>query len=99
MLIVAGTIMVDPGHVEKLRAAVIDMVMATRGEEGCHEYVFSEALDDRGRIEIFEVWESADHLQAHFETEHMAEFQTALADLHIIDRDLKRYEVASSEPM
>jgi len=99
MLIVAGTMMIDPGHVERLRSAAIDVVMATRQEEGCHEYVFSEALDDPGRIEIFEKWESAEHLAAHLETAHVAEFRAELERVQVRSREFYRYEVASAEDM
>ena len=62
MLIVAGTINVDPADVERLRAAAAEMMAATHQEPGCIEYVFSVSVADPGTVQIFEVWESAEDL-------------------------------------
>ena len=99
MLIVAGTIKVDPADVSRLSAAAAEMMAATHEEPGCIEYVFSISVADPGNVQIFEVWESAEDLEKHFTLPHMATFQTTLKDLTITGRSLHRYEVASFEPM
>jgi quinol monooxygenase YgiN len=99
MLIVAGNITVDPADVDRLRQAAADMMAATRQEKGCIEYVFSVSMADPGTVQIYEIWETGDDLEAHFKAPHMATFQAALADLTITGRDLHRYEIASSQPM
>jgi quinol monooxygenase YgiN len=99
MLIVAGSISVDPADVEALSAAAVEMMKATHEEPGCIQYVFSVSMADPGEVEIFEVWESAEDLEAHFAMPHMAAFQAALGDVTITGRNLNRYEVASHEPM
>ncbi|MEM7094897.1 MAG: putative quinol monooxygenase [Actinomycetota bacterium] len=99
MLIVAGTITVDPGQVDNLRDASTAMMEATLEETGCHQYVFSEKLDQPGTIQIFEIWQSPEELEAHFQTPHMATFQQALAGLTIHSRELHRYEVANITAM
>ena len=99
MLIVAGTITVDPDQVDELRDAATVMMAATLQETGCHQYVFSESLAAAGTIQIFEIWQSADELAAHFETPHMATFQRALQNLTVHSRELHRYEVANIAKM
>ena len=99
MLIVAGTINIDPAGVDQLRAAAAIMMEATHQEPGNIEYVFSVSVADPGSVQIFEVWESAEDLEKHFTLPHMDVFQAALKDITITGRNLHRYEVASFEPM
>lgn len=99
MLIVAGTISIDPADAEKLGPAAAAMMAATHEEPGCQAYVFSISVADPSSVQVFEIWDSAEDLEAHFAMPHMATFQAALADITITGRDLNRYEVASSQPM
>lgn len=99
MLIVAGTITIDPANTEALSAAAATMMEETHKEPGCHEYIFSISVADPSVVTIFEVWESAADLEAHFGMPHMATFQAAMADMTVTGRNLNRYEIASSEPM
>ena len=46
MLIVAGSIRVDPDHRSAMLEAVVPMVAATRAEPGCRAYAFSPDPDD-----------------------------------------------------
>ncbi len=99
MLIVAGTITIDPADIDQMRNAAAEMMAATHEEPGNIEYVFSVSVADPGSVQVFEVWESAADLEKHFTLPHMATFRAALQDLNITGRDLIRHEVASSEPM
>jgi len=99
MLIVAGTISIDPSDLESLRGALGPMVEATLEETGCHQYAFSESLTNPGTVHIFEIWQSPEELTAHFETRHMAEFRKTLDGLTILGRELHQYEVANVAKM
>lgn len=99
MLIVAGTISVNPEHVDELRDACDVMVRATLQEAGCHSYSFSQSLTDPGTVQIFEIWQSPEELEAHFATPHMATFRRVLDGIEITDRDIHRYEVANIAKM
>ncbi len=99
MLIVAGTIHVDPADVDRLRVAAAELMTATHAEPGCIEYVFSVSVADPGAVNIFEVWESEADLEAHFEMPHMATFRSALSELTITGRSISKYEVSSRAPM
>lgn len=99
MLIIAGTITINPADVERFSGAAATMMAATHEEPGCHAYVFSEDVSTPGSIQVFEVWESAEALAAHFEMQHMTDFRAVLGDLDIQGRDISRYEVSSAEPM
>lgn len=100
MLIVAGTIEIDPADVETLSEAASVMVAATLEEPGCRQYRFSVSVTEPSIVQVFEIWDSAEDLAAHFETAHMAEWRRALAEgVTIRGRDLHRYEVSGTEPL
>ena len=58
MVIVAGTIEVDPADRDAFLQGRADAVRATRSEPGCIEYSFSADGIEPGLIRIFEIWES-----------------------------------------
>lgn len=99
MLVIAGTIRIDPARREAAVAAAVEMQEATRGEAGCISYTFSADLAEPGLFRIFEEWESPEALAAHFRAPHMAKFQGAVAGLGVREMKLQRYEIASVGPL
>lgn len=91
MIIVAGTISVDPADFDAYRAAAEQMIAATLHETGCQVYNFAQSVVDPTEIRIFEIWDSKEALDAHFESPHMAVFREALSGLKTGDRDLALY--------
>jgi quinol monooxygenase YgiN len=96
MLIVAGTIEVDPEHRDAMFDAVAPMVAATRAEPGCRAYVFSPDVDDPALVHLYELWDDQAALDAHFASDHMADWQKAAADLPIRGRDIKKYLISGT---
>ncbi len=96
MLIVAGTIQVDPEQREAVLAAVAPMVEATRAEAGCRAYVFSPDPGDPAVVQLFELWDDQAALDAHFASDHMAAWQARAADLPIRGRDITKYLVSGT---
>jgi quinol monooxygenase YgiN len=92
MIIVAGTITIDPQEFDAYQAIARPMVEATLTEDGCHAYNFAQSVVDPSTIIIYEAWESMAHLEAHFVVPHMATFKAAMATLTVSGRDLKAYE-------
>ena len=68
MIIVTGTITLDPDKVDDLMAAALKAMAATREEEGNIDYVFSVDPETPGKVRILEQWESQEALDAHFTT-------------------------------
>lgn len=99
MLIIAGRLTFDPAHTQTAKDAAAEMMAATLEEEGCQDYVFSIDMADEATIRIFEIWDSEEHLAAHFQTEHMKVYREKIAGIGISDRSIAKYQVASSEPM
>lgn len=95
MLVIAGEIRIDPEKREEAVAIVLEMMAATRNEDGCVTYVFSTDLEDPGLFRVFEEWESAGALDAHFTSPHMAVYREKMADVGVSSRVIHRYEVSS----
>ena len=95
MLIVSGIIEIDPDKLEPAVEAAKAMGEATRHEAGCHTYAFYTDIEDPSRFRVFEEWENLAALEAHFQTDHMAEFRAALATVGIRSRSVWRYEVST----
>ena len=74
MVIVAGSIFVDPAQVERLVAAVVPLAQKTRKEDGCLHYTL--AVDDaaKGEIVVLERWRDEPALRAHLATDHVKIF-------------------------
>lgn len=99
MLVVAGHVTIDPAKREEAIEAARAVMAETRKEPGCRSYVLAADLEDPGRFVIFEEWESAEALRAHFGTPHMAAFQEAMGGFGVRDMQVQRYDVASAGPL
>ncbi len=95
MLIVAGTIQLDPSKRAEADAAFEKMRAATVKEPGCIEYQAYSGREDAGTVFMFEKWQDQDALDAHFASPHMAEFGAALGGLGVTAMDVKKYGVSS----
>ena len=62
MLIIAGSLTVDPADRETALAINGVTVLKAREAPGCHDFVQVADPVDPSRINIFERWESEDHL-------------------------------------
>jgi quinol monooxygenase YgiN len=67
MLIVAGTIEVDPADRETYLKGREEIMRTSRAEPGCLDYVVSADPLEPGRVMLFERWESKEALAAHLE--------------------------------
>jgi quinol monooxygenase YgiN len=99
MLVIAGTIRLDPGRRETADAAALEMMEETRKEPGNISYTFSSDLRDPGTVYLFEEWESQEALDAHFRAPHMAKFQGVLGGLGIREMSVQKYQVTSVGPV
>ena len=70
------------------------MERETQAEEGCLTYRFFVGLNDPNTLMLFQEWDSAEALEAHFETAHMASFLEALPTIVAGDIQTRRYAVA-----
>jgi quinol monooxygenase YgiN len=99
MIVIAGTIPIDPTKHAEAAAAVTAMMRDTLAEDGCHAYQFSFAADDPAKLCIFEEWESQEALDAHFAMPHMATFMASASSFIVGRADVAKYAVTSKGPV
>ena len=92
MIIVEGTVRIEPARLEAARPAMEKMVMASRAEAGCIDYAYAVDLLDPGLVRVSERWADRAALKAHFESPHMAEWRSEFPGLGLRDRLLRLYE-------
>lgn len=81
---VIATLHARPGQEAALEARMRTMIEATRREAGCIRYDMHRAADDAASLVMVEYWVSAEALQSHDDSAHMA---ALVADLPaLVDR-------------
>ena len=99
MIVIAGSISIEPEKRDAAIAVARDLMRETRKEPGCISYTFSADLENPGDLRLFEEWESQEALAAHFKTPHMTRFQAQVGGLGVREMKVQRYEIASVGPL
>ena len=99
MILIVGTVRLPPENIARARPAMAAMVTASRAEDGCLEYAYSEDLLVPGLVRVTEIWRDREALKAHFLTPHMAAWRAVFPELNITDRNLSLYEAGEPEPI
>lgn len=99
MIVIAGSIVIDPAKVAHAKEQVAVLMAETRKEGGCVSYEFFAALDDPGRFHVFEEWESQEANDAHSASAHLAAFYATIPELGVKSAELFRYEATSKAPL
>ncbi len=69
---VVATIPAKPEAVDQIRAALLELVTATRQEDGCLSYELFESAAAPGTFVTVERWRAQEDLDAHMHTPHIA---------------------------
>lgn len=96
MIIVAGTVRVNPAKLDEARGIMERMIAASRAEDGCIDYSYSVDVLDPGLVRVWEVWRDRETLQRHFQMPHLAEWRAAWPTFGITDRKLAIYDVSGT---
>lgn len=99
MIVITGSIDLDPAQRDAALAAAIDVMAATRAEAGCERYVFSPDVEEPGRIHLAEQWTSEEALEAHLAAPHVTAFLAAAADYGVTDISITRHDVTASRAL
>lgn len=104
MVIIAGTFQVAPEDREAFLQSRADGMRTSRGEDGCHEYVFAADPIEPGRVVLYERWESKEALAAHLGAMR-ANRPTPDPDaprpprVAVLSSEILQYEVGASGPV
>jgi quinol monooxygenase YgiN len=99
MIIIAGTVDVDPEQRGEALVAGRPHMEATRAQAGCLDYTWTADELTPGRIYVFERWESQADLQAHFEGPHYLAMRNTIASFGLVRADVLKYRPEISEPV
>lgn len=94
MLLIVGTIRLPAEKLPDARPAMLAMVEASRGEDGCIEYSYAEDLFEPGLIHVKELWTDQSALDRHFASAHIGTWRASWPALGIGDRNLRLYSVS-----
>ncbi|MGI9608465.1 MAG: putative quinol monooxygenase [Acidimicrobiales bacterium] len=94
MILIAGTVRIDPASRDAAIEAVTEMMANSAKEDGCVSYDFSADFHDPGILHLFEEWETAESLQSHLESPHMKVYRAALAEIGLLGRNIHKYEAS-----
>jgi quinol monooxygenase YgiN len=98
MLIVTGTITVDPGQMDEVMSAARDAMRASRAESGCVAYTFSPDPLEPGVLNVLECWNDQHALSTHLSSAHIATFLERIGPA-LTGMDVLKHQVASSGPV
>jgi quinol monooxygenase YgiN len=99
MLIIAGTITVDPDDREKFLALRRDTVAAARQMKGCLEYAFSADIVDPSCVRLFERWESEDDVAAWMMAHRSDRRDSGEPEVSIRRMDFLKHQISSTGPI
>ncbi len=99
-VIIAGEIDVPPDRRDACLAAIAELQLATRRDEpGCLAYVFSADPVTPGRIVVYERWESAESLLAHFQHPNYHATRQQLGAFGLTGATVERFRVDAAAPV
>ncbi len=99
IILIAGTVDVDPQKRDAALEAGCPHMEATRAQKGCLDYVWSADLLVPGRIYVFERWESQEDLAAHFSGPHYLAMRDTIGAHGLRGADVSKYRIDLSEPV
>jgi quinol monooxygenase YgiN len=100
MIIIAGTIDLDPAQRDACLAESAPIQQATRDDEpGCLAYCFAPDPCVEGRIQVYELWTDSASLAGHFEHPNYWAMREMFARYKLKGSDNKKYRVDHSEPV
>ena len=99
MIIIAGTVEIDPAKRNAALAAGREMEAAVRRQSGCLDYVWTVDGLSESTIYVFERWESEEALAAHFRGSNYAGMRDVLASFGLRGSDIKKYRIEVAEPV
>lgn len=92
MIIIAGTLHVEPSDRDRYLAAVVDVARLARAAPGCLDFVQAADQIDPARINVYERWESDDDLHR-FRTSGGPELDLP----PLLDARVRKYRISGEE--
>lgn len=98
-LAIIARVSLSPDSATKYLEAAKALIEPTLAEAGCELYAIASDINDPTVVWISEQWASLETLHAHLGAPHIQSFLALVANLEILDMDIRQYEVASVGPI
>jgi quinol monooxygenase YgiN len=99
MILVAGTVEIDPERRNAALAAAAPLLEPTRAQRGCLAYVWSADPVEPGRLHVFEAWADEAALSAHFAGACYQGMLAVLGRHGLRGADVAKYRADLREPV
>jgi len=99
MILVAGTVELDPARRDAALAAAAPLLEPTRAHRGCLAYAWSADPVEPGRVHVFEAWADEAALAAHFAGGCYEGMLAVLAGHGLRGADVAKYRSDLREPV
>lgn len=99
MIVVVGRVQTDADRRDQVQAVGEALVAGSLQDPGCLNYRMYAAVDDPNAFVFIEEWESRELLDAHFRTQHVADFMGAVPGLLTTPPDVSFHDVASTRTL
>jgi quinol monooxygenase YgiN len=87
-LVVIAYLTAKPGKEKEARKNIQALLAPTQAEKGCIVYDLHEMHGEPGKFVFYEVWKSAEHLNAHAKSKHLKKFRENSSDFLVGTVDL-----------
>lgn len=91
MVVVVAKNFIKKDKLEENMKLSKELIKETRKEEGCISYELHQDLEDETILTFIEKWESREHLQAHFESQHFKKLVPLLGETQSKETELNMY--------
>ena len=98
-VLIAGSLNFPAGNREQALAETVPLVIKTRAQTGCRDYVWSADPTGTTKVFVYENWESVDALAAHLAGPCYQSLLGALVGYGVADIEILKYKVAIAEPI
>ena len=95
-LLIVGSVRLPVDRIAAAREAMLQMVAASRAEDGCLDYSYAFDLVDEGLVRVCEAWRDQAALDRHFASAHLHEWRACWTTFGIRERNLRMYDVGES---
>ena len=99
MLVLAGSLRIDPAKRNEVLAVTIELMHGTRERPGCISFFCSADLEDSGVLHFFQEWESPQALERHIREPRVGAARVALGSLGVREIAVERYAIQSVGPI
>lgn len=99
MIIIAGTIDLDPNRLEDALSSAHHLIAGARTEDGCLDYTWAPDPLTPGRIYVYERWQDSDSLAGHFASHWYTDMRDHMGQFSITGVDVNKYKGDVCEPV